>query len=146
MAVQVLIYPMFAMVVLTAFVLRRMFLSRVRAVREGRLATAYFATYQGAVEPEYAVKPARHFSNLFEAPVLFYVACVAAMAAQAVTLPLVVLAWGYVLARLVHSYVHLGANRTGNRIKAYFASWLVLGALWLTLVATVALRTPGSGG
>ncbi len=144
MAVHVLIYPMFAMFLLTAFVLRRMFLSRVRAVREGCLTVGYFATYQGAVEPEYAVKPARHFSNLFEAPVLFYVACVAAMAAQAVTLPIVVLAWGYVLARLVHSYVHLGENRVGQRIKAYFASWLVLGLLWLALVVTVALRAPGA--
>ena len=141
MPVHVLIYPMFAMVVLTAFVLRRMFLSRVRAVREGLLTAGYFATFQGAVEPEYAVRPARHFSNLFEAPVLFSVACVAAMAAQAATVPVVVLAWVYVLARLVHSYVHLGANRIGQRIKAYFASWLVLGALWLALVLTVALRT-----
>jgi hypothetical protein len=139
MPVHVLIYPMFAMVLLTAFVLRRMFLSRVRAVREGRLSIGYFATYQGAVEPDYAIKPARHFSNLFEAPVLFYVACVAAMAARTVTMPLVVLAWSYVVARVVHSYVHLGSNRVGSRIRAYFASWLVLGALWLTLVATVAL-------
>lgn len=139
MPVHVLIYPMFAMVLLTAFVLRRMFLSRVRAVREGRLSIGYFATYHGAVEPDYAVKPARHFSNLFEAPVLFYVACVAAMAARTVTMPLVVLAWSYVVARVVHSYVHLGSNRVGSRIRAYFASWLVLGALWLTLVATVAL-------
>ena len=38
--------------------------------------TAYYRIYQdqGVPEPESAAKAARHFSNLFEAPTLFYVA------------------------------------------------------------------------
>ena len=48
------------------------------------------------------------------------------------------IAWTYVAARLAHAYVHLGSNRLGRRIYAYFASWLAFLALWLHVVAQVA--------
>jgi hypothetical protein len=51
-----------------------------------------------------------------------------------------VFAWGYVAARIVHAFVHLGGNRLRKRILAYFASWLFLVAMWLTLVIVVARR------
>ena len=41
-----MIYPMFAMVVLTAVVLVTLFRSRVAAVRQGRIPLAYFGIYQ----------------------------------------------------------------------------------------------------
>ena len=64
MSNDAIVYPMFAMVVLTATVLVIMFRSRVRAVREKALTSAYFRVYQGGTEPDYAVKPARHFVQL----------------------------------------------------------------------------------
>jgi hypothetical protein len=133
-----LIYPMFAMVLLTAVVLVRTFRGRVRAVREGLLPADYFRLYQGGAEPDYAVKPARHFSNLFEAPTLFYAACLAAMVTNTAGAATQALAWCYVAARLVHAYIHLGSNRLRFRIRAYFASWIVLLAMWIWLVVSVA--------
>ena len=50
-----------------------------------------------------------------------------------------VLAWAYVAARFVHSYIHLGGNVLQARIGAYFTSWAVLIALWTWLVIGVAL-------
>jgi hypothetical protein len=69
------IYPMFAMVLLTAFVLATLFRSRVGAVRQGLVSAAYFRIYHGESEPESSAKRARHFIDIFEAPVLFYVVC-----------------------------------------------------------------------
>lgn len=132
-----MIYPMFAMVLLTATVLTILFRSRVRAVRENQVTAKYFRIYQGEVEPESIAKPARHFSNLFEAPTLFYAACLAAMVTGRTGTAIVVLAWAYVAARVVHAYIHLGSNRLRPRIRAYFASWLVLLAMWIVLVAGV---------
>lgn len=132
------VYPMFAMVLLTAGVLARLFRSRVRAVRAGQVSSRYFRVYQGEVEPESTAKPARHFANLFEAPTLFYAACLTGIAtADAGIVPLAI-AWAYVLARFVHAYIHLGSNRLGRRIYAYFASWIALLALWLHVVFHVA--------
>lgn len=136
-----MIYPMFAMVSLTATVLVILFRSRVAAVRQGRVSTAYFRIYQGEIEPESTAKPARHFANLFEAPVLFYVVCLAAMITHVTGLAMQALAWTYVAARVLHTTVHLGGNRLSKRIRAYFFSWLVLLAMWTYLVITVSISS-----
>jgi hypothetical protein len=133
-----LVYPMFAMVILTATVVVTLFRRRVRAVREGLVTTSFFRIYQGAPEPESSAKAARHLSNLFEAPMLFYVACVAAMVAQQTGALMLALAWGYVAARVAHAAIHLGPNKLRWRIRAYSISWLLLLAMWLDLVAGVA--------
>jgi hypothetical protein len=135
-----LVYPMFAMLLLTAGVLVTLFVNRVRAVREGKISTGYFKIYQREVEPEYSAKPARHFANLFETPILFYVGCLAAMLVRPVGLAVPILAWTYVLLRFVHAWVHLGSNRLRPRMTVYFLSWLVLLAMWIFVVAAVAIR------
>ena len=135
-----IVYPMFAMVLLTASVLVIMFRSRVRAVRENALASSYFRVYQGGTEPDYAVKPSRHFVNLFEAPTLFYAACLAALATGTTGPAILSLAWAYFAIRVVHALVHIGRNRLRHRIRVYGASWAVLLALWICVVVAVAGR------
>lgn len=140
MSVSSLVYPMAAMFLVTLVVLVRLFRSRVAAVRAGQVDAAYFRLYQGDDEPESTRKVSRHFTNLFEAPTLFYVACLAGMVAGVAGPVLLVLAWGYVAARAVHAFVHLGGNRLRKRILAYFISWVFLVAMWATLVIAVASR------
>jgi hypothetical protein len=135
------IYPMLAMVLLTFIVLVVMFRRRVRMVREGHAPVSYFRTFQGSQEPEYAVQASRHFSNLFEAPVLFYAGCLAAMVVGLRGWGVLALAWGYVATRIIHAIVHLGGNRVRHRMRVYFIGWLMLLALWLW-VAGVAATSP----
>ena len=111
-----LIYPMFALVLLTMVVLVTLFRRRVRAVREGKVAMRYFGIFRGEVEPEDTAQAARHFSNLFEAPTLFYAGCLAAMVTHDVGVAVQVLAWIYVAARVAHAIIHLGGNRIGHQI------------------------------
>ncbi len=134
-----LIYPMFAMVVLTACVLTVLFRRRVRAVREEQVTAKYFRTFQGEVEPEVTAQASRHFANLFEAPTLFYAGCLAAMVTHQTGPLIVALAWAYVAARVVHAWIHLGSNRVRHRLRAYFAGWLALGAMWIGLAAGTAM-------
>lgn len=136
-----LIYPMFAMVVLTTVVLVILFRSRMRAVRERKVTMGYFKIYQGQVEPEYAAKPARHFSNLFEVPTLFYATCLTGMITQQGGQAIQVLAWIYVVARVIHAGIHLGSNKIQLRVTAYFIGWLALLAMWIWLVVGVATRS-----
>ncbi len=133
-----LIYPMFAMVILTVSVLARLFLGRVQAVKDGSVDATYFRTYQGEAEPESTLKLSRHFKNLFEAPVLFYIVCLAAMISQQGTVVFQVLAWLYVVLRVIHMLIHTGGNRIGKRVRAYFASWVVLLLMWIILTAGIA--------
>jgi len=135
-----LVYPMLALVLLTFGVLIVLFRSRVRMVREGLAPVSYFRVFQGSPEPEFAAKPARHFANLFEAPTLFYAGCLAAMVTGVTGIVVVAFAWGYVAMRYLHAYIHLGGNRVRHRLRAYFASWVCLMAIWITVAMGVALR------
>ncbi|HUQ12584.1 MAG TPA: MAPEG family protein [Steroidobacteraceae bacterium] len=134
-----LVYPMLAMVLLTFVVLITLFRSRVRMIREGHAPVSYFRTFQGSQEPDYAIKPARHFANLFEAPTLFYAACVTAMVVGVTGWGVLALAWGYVAMRCLHARIHLGGNRVRHRLRVYFAGWLILLAMWV-YIAVVAAR------
>ena len=134
-----LIYPMFALFLLTAFVLGRLLRTRLGLLREERLSVGYFQTYQGNQEPDASLILSRHFSNLLESPTLFYVACLAAMVTHQATPVFHALAWMYVAARTLHSYIHTGRNKVENRASVYFLSWFVLIAMWLYLTVGVAI-------
>jgi hypothetical protein len=131
-----LIYPMFAMFLLSAFVMVRLFLARVSAVRQGEVDLEYYRLYQGAVEPQRSAQLARHFANLFEAPVLFYAVCLAGATTHRDTMLLIVLAWCYVAVRFAHAGVHLTFNGFRWRIRSYLGSWLVLAAMWGVLLVS----------
>lgn len=133
-----LVYPMAAMVALTAVVLVRMVLGRVAAVKRGDVDARYYKTYQGEnTEPRKAAQNTRHFVNLFENPVLFYAACIVAMVTGQGAGVIVWFAWAYVVIRVLHAIVHLGTNRIPPRMAIYGASWIVLLAMWAVLVVGV---------
>lgn len=130
-----LIQPMFAMVVLTGIVLLQMGRSRYRAVRSGDVKISYFKTYESSIAlPDYVLKPSRHFSNLFEAPVLFYVACLVAMQIDRQGPAVLGLAWAYVVARYAHAFIHLGRNDVMLRMRIYVIGWIILMAMWIVLI------------
>lgn len=133
-----LIYPIFAMVLLTFVVLVLLFRTRTRSVASGAIKASYYKTYQGDSEPESSQKLTRHFTNLFEAPTLYYVACLAGLTMHVTDLAFLILAWAYVLARMIHAYIHIGRNKIYPRIYAYFSSWIVLLAMWAYLALRAA--------
>ena len=139
MEVSGLVYPMAAMVLLTFVVLIAMFRSRVRAVRAGEVNAYFYKTYQGEGEPDSTLRLSQHFSNMLEAPTLFYVACVTAMVVGEAALLFHFLAWLYVVLRMAHAYIHTGRNKLRSRVRVYFASWIVLLLMWFDLVIKVAL-------
>jgi hypothetical protein len=73
-----LIYPMVAMFGWTFLVMLRNVQVRVRAVLRGELSNEYFELFTGAEPSATLVKTRNHLRNLFEFPLLFYVASLAA--------------------------------------------------------------------
>jgi hypothetical protein len=132
-----LVYPMFAMVVLTCVVLAALFRARTQSVATGQVSASYFKTYRGGDEPDASVQLSRHFANIFEAPTLFYVVCLAAMIVNQTAWPLHLLAWMYVLLRAAHAHIHIGRNKLRPRIFVYFTSWIALLLMWVYVTAAV---------
>jgi hypothetical protein len=133
-----LVYPMAAMVLLTIIVLTRMVQGRFAAVKRGDVNARFYKTFQGEEEPRKEAQRTRHFANLFENPVLFYAACITAMVTGQGAGAMLWLAWAYVVCRVVHAIVHMSSNKIPPRMIVYGTSWVVLLAMWTTLVFGVA--------
>jgi hypothetical protein len=142
--VQIL-YPVLAMVALAAFVVVRLAASRVRAVERGEVPLEYYALFRGEEEPERLRAITRHLANQFEFPVLFYVVCLAAYVTAQVDALMVILAWLFVVARYVHSYIHLTSNTVLQRFRAFGASFVALLLLWIVLAVRIVARGAGVG-
>jgi hypothetical protein len=133
-APNLILYPVFAMFFLVAAVLARMAKLRVGAVGSGEVNVKYYRAYQGGEEPEHMRVVTRHFINLFEVPVLFYVVVILTYITQQVSYWMIGCAWAYVAARYVHSYIHLTSNDVLTRFRVFVGSGLVLLVMWVSLL------------
>ena len=133
----VLIYPMFALVVLTFVVGAITLITRINAVRSGKLDARYFKTYNVGVPTDAVTKTQRHFSNLFEVPVLFYSGCLAAMMVGAGGTWPQTWAWLFVAARASHAWIHIGRNKIYPRMASFLFGFVCVMALWLCVVSKV---------
>ncbi|MCW1431866.1 MAPEG family protein [Novosphingobium sp. JCM 18896] len=130
---QVAIFvPMLVVVALTFVAFLKMGAARGAAVKGGHDPN-YYKAHLGTPEPEATVAAVRHYGNLFELPTLFYTACLTAFVLGVVSTWVLVFAWGYVIARLVQSAVHMTYNNPGHRGGAFVLGVLFLLALWVTL-------------
>ncbi len=129
--------PAVAMVLLAAIITFRMFFERVRQVKAENISFLEIPSGSQMAARFTDTRAADNYRNLFEAPVLFYVALVAAFASDQVTALTVGLAWLYVALRYVHSFIHCGYNRVGHRVYAFLASKGVVWGLWLVLLSVL---------
>ena len=70
-------------------------------------------------------------------PILFYIACLIAYMSHTVNSAGVLLAWAYVLSRVVHTYIHLTHNKLRMRRNAFLVSYMILIGLWLWLAVGI---------
>src|SRR5690242_6120117 len=125
--------PALAMAGLTFIVWLRMYFARIGEMKRERIHPQSVATSPQMAARLKDTRAADNFRNLFELPVLFYLALVvAALTGQADTAVLA-LAWAFVALRVLHSAIHCGYNKVKHRFFAYLAGGLVLWALWIVL-------------
>jgi hypothetical protein len=129
-AARTLISPILAMFALTAIVWLLMVLARNGAILKGIASVRYYADYRSNPPQEWIERPARTFNNLLQVPTLFYVVCLLGMVTGVTDEAQITLAWFYVGARVVHSIVYVGWNYVPARFGCWFASCVVLGAMW----------------
>jgi hypothetical protein len=125
--------PAFAMVALTIVVTFAMFFERLRQMRSERIRFADIPSGSQMAARFADTRAADNYRNLFEMPVLFYLALLVAALTGLVTPVSLGLAWAYVALRAVHSAIHCGYNRVLHRFYAFLASNLVLWTLWAWL-------------
>ena len=129
--------PAVAMVALTFVVWLRMYVARVGQMKRERIHPQKVATSAQAAALLSDSRAADNFRNLFELPVLFYLALLVADRTGRVDGITLALAWAFVLARVLHSIVHVTYNRVMHRFATYVAGGAVLWLLWLYVASWV---------
>jgi hypothetical protein len=134
-----ILYPVFVQVFLTLAVLASLAVARARAIRTmDRQRGNPDLALGRAVWPDDATKRAANFRNQFELPVLFYAVVAFALLTKGADLAMIVLAWLFVLTRVIHSAIHVGPNKVRWRTPTYALGFLILVIMWIKLALHVA--------
>lgn len=124
------LYPAFAMAALTFAVWLRLFATRIPEMRRERIHPQAVASSRQAAERFRDTRAADNFRNLFELPVLFYLALVVAMLLGLAGDGFLMLAWAFVGLRAAHSAIHCTYNKVMHRFLAHVAGAVVLWTMW----------------
>ena len=108
--------------------------ARFVGVRSGEVKYKYFKLMQGQEVPDRVTVTTRCFNNMFEVPVLFYVASALSISLGVEGLPGLVLAWLFVGLRYAQALVHLTTNHFLHRMLAFWMSFICVLLLWTYLV------------
>ena len=131
-----MLYPMFIMVILTFVILLFTLQVRISSVQKGDVSLSYYSLFQGEEVPDMVTKTSRHFSNLFEVPVLFYAAGVLYVALDSTDTFPIYCAWVFVASRIVHTSIHLGYNKLMHRLVVFGIGNASVLAMWVAIVAS----------
>ena len=125
------LYPMFLMALLTFIIGPLLIIGRFKSVQTGIVQIEFYEIFRGGESPDYVEQTTRHWSNLYEAPTLFYVLCLLILSLEINTVMLASLAWAYVIIRIIHSVVHLTYNKVYHRLSLFLTSQFMLIAMWI---------------
>ena len=126
-------WPAVAMATLTFGVWMRTYRVRISEMKRERIHPQSVALSAQIAERLKDTRASDNFRNLFELPVLFYLALgVAAQTGQVMTLTLV-LAWTFVALRIAHSAIQCTYNKVIHRFYVYFSGGVALWVLWAVL-------------
>jgi len=128
-----LIYPVLIQILLTFIVLLATGRARIAAIRDKRVRMTDIAVTSDAW-PDDVRKFSNNYVNQYETPVLFYVLVGIAIYLRANDTLMVVLAWSFVATRIVHAFIHTGANDVPNRFRVFLAGATILMVMWLLIV------------
>lgn len=129
-----MLLPMFAMVMLTFVVWLYMYFTRIGEMGRKRIDPQELDTFARGLEKlTDSAGPAGNLRNLFEMPVLFYLAIVVTLVLLIQDSWLIAMSWTYVILRAVHSLIHCTYNNVLHRFTAYVCSCVVLFLMWAQL-------------
>jgi hypothetical protein len=141
MGIQFVLLPLFVEVLLTFGLMFGMMYHRTSALGRREVHFKDIAMREPNW-PQLATQFAYAFSNQFELPVLFYVLTILAIVTHHADLVFVVMAWIFVIFRVLQACVHVTGNNVRYRGLFYFGSALVLVAMWVIFIVRILLGLP----
>jgi len=136
MSLQAVLSPLFVEVVLTLALMLWMGSLRSGDYRAGAVKPQDIALRQPNWRPR-TMQATYAFANQFELPVLFYVLTILAWDTRHAGIVFVVLAWIFVICRLLQAYVHVTSNNVRRRSLFFSTGAAVLIVMWVMYIVEV---------
>jgi hypothetical protein len=136
MTVQMILLPLFVEVILTFVLLFTMAPLRTRDFASGAVRPEDIALREQKW-PKRTTQFANAFSNQFELPVLFYVLTILEYVTHLAGIVFVVLAWIFVIFRILQAYVHVTSNTVRLRGAFFAIGAVVLAIMWVIYIVQV---------
>jgi hypothetical protein len=141
MSIKAVLLPLFVEVVLTFGLLFWLASHRVPALRRGEI-KANDVDLRQPNWPRRTLQIQNAFHNQLELPLLFYVLTILTWITRFADLLFVLMAWVFVVLRLIHAYVHVTNNDLNLRGSFFGAGVVVLALMWLIFIVRI-LSVPG---
>lgn len=139
MSAEMILLPLFVEVILTFALLFWLAPLRARDFRSGLREEDIALRQPNWSTP--ALQVQYSFSNQFELPVLFYVLTILAYVTYHAGMLFVVLAWVFVIFRLLQAYVHVTNNKVRLRGMFFGISALALAVMWIVFIVEILTDT-----
>jgi hypothetical protein len=136
MSLQAVLLPLFVEVILTFALMLWMGALRAGDFRSGAVKPQNVALRE-TIWPKRTMQAANSYSNQFELPVLFYVLTILEWVTRQAGYVFVVLAWIFVIFRVLQAYIHVTSNIYRIRSGLFSLSALVLLIMWAIYIVEV---------
>jgi hypothetical protein len=141
MSIRMILLPLFVEVALTFVLIFWTARVRIAAIRSGTAKMRDTALGQPNWPP-HAIQVANSYNSQFQIPVLFYVLTILAIMTRHADVVFVVMAWLFVVTRLVHAYIHTSTNYVPHRFNAFGAGVIVLLVMWIVFAVRIIAGLP----
>jgi hypothetical protein len=141
MPIQMVLLPLFVQVALTFGLLVWTARARIGALKSGQAQLANTALGQPNWPPR-VQQIANCYANQFQLPLLFYVLTILAIITRHADILFMVMAWLFVLMRIVHAYIHTGTNYVRHRFNIFAVGFFILLAMWVIFAVRIELGLP----
>lgn len=131
MTENMIVWPMILMAFATMLIYIPLVRARIKSVTSGEVKPGVYKLNQGLAG--YSLQLNNALGNQYEAPVLFYAACLAAHVSGNATRLMVGLAFAYVIAKILHIVIHITSNKIPLRLAVFSISMAILLGMWITL-------------
>ena len=141
MSIRFVLLPLFVEVLLTFGVMFGMMYFRTSTLRRGETRLQDISLREPNW-PKRATQFGYAFANQFELPVLFYVLTILVIITRHADLLFVLLAWIFVLMRVLQAVVHVTNNNVRMRGAYYGVGALILFIMWIIYMVRIILALP----
>ena len=132
---MIILYPLIAMIFLTLIVGAQLLYCNSKAVLKGEVNIKSFRLFDSEI-PNNLQSISQHYKNMFELPVLFYILCLMFIVENNYTNFDVIIAWGFVSFRFLHSLVRISNQNVNLRFGLFIGSFIMLIIGWISFTAS----------